>query len=131
VANLQRVDVLISAAQSDSVRSEQVTETIKALKNERNALRAFLRNYSNKYFGSVCRMNNNHSLFFHQLTKTADIYTGSLTNLLNYTVDFTFYAERVRLAHEKPTAWSKMFRPSHEESDLTLNENGDDIRIVQ
>lgn len=48
----------------------------------------------NKQFGSVFRTFNNPTYFSRRLFRFADIYTGHLTNLLNYSTKHTFYPRR-------------------------------------
>lgn len=54
----------------------------------------------NPNFGSLFRTYHNPTYFFRRLARFADIYTSSLTNILNYPDDYTFYPHRVILPHE-------------------------------
>ncbi|XP_025079315.1 5'-nucleotidase domain-containing protein 2-like [Pomacea canaliculata] len=67
---------------------------------ERDELRKFTKAMFNPNFGSLFRTYHNPTYFFRRLARFADIYTSSLTNILNYPDDYTFYPHRVILPHE-------------------------------
>jgi len=54
----------------------------------------------NQQFGSVFRTYHNPTYFSRRLFRFADIYMSSLTNLLNYSVNHTFYPRRGVMPHE-------------------------------
>jgi hypothetical protein len=54
----------------------------------------------NKQFGSVFRTYHNPTYFSRRLFRFADIYMSCLTNLLNYSVNHTFYPRRGVMPHE-------------------------------
>lgn len=54
----------------------------------------------NKQFGSVFRTYHNPTYFSRRLFRFADIYTSNITNLLNYSVNHTFYPRRGVMPHE-------------------------------
>ena len=56
----------------------------------------------NPQFGSIFRTFENPTYFSRRLNRFADIYTSSVVNLLNYSVNHTFYTRRSSLPHELP-----------------------------
>ncbi|KAL1492968.1 hypothetical protein ABEB36_011123 [Hypothenemus hampei] len=67
---------------------------------ERDRLRHEIKYVFNKQFGSVFRTYHNPTYFSRRLFRFADIYTSNLTNLLNYSVNHTFYPRRGVMPHE-------------------------------
>lgn len=67
---------------------------------ERDELRQKIKNVFNKQFGSVFRTFHNPTYFSRRLFRFADIYTSNITNLLNYSVNHTFYPRRGVMPHE-------------------------------
>lgn len=67
---------------------------------ERDELRHFTKSLFNPCFGSMFRTYHNPTYFFRRLARFADMYTSSLTNMLRYPDDYTFYPHRVILPHE-------------------------------
>lgn len=63
------------------------------------------RNFFNAQFGSLFRTDENPTYFLRRLSRFADIYMASLSCLLNYELDYTFYPRRTPLQHELP-GWS-------------------------
>lgn len=63
------------------------------------------RNFFNAQFGSLFRTDENPTYFLRRLSRFADIYMASLSCLLNYEPDYTFYPRRTPLQHELP-GWS-------------------------
>lgn len=63
------------------------------------------RNFFNSHFGSIFRTDENPTYFLRRLSRFADIYMASLSCLLNYEPDYTFYPRRTPLQHELP-GWS-------------------------
>lgn len=63
------------------------------------------RNFFNAQFGSIFRTDENPTYFLRRLSRFADIYMASLSCLLNYEPDYTFYPRRTPLQHELP-GWS-------------------------
>ncbi|XP_068800496.1 5'-nucleotidase domain-containing protein 3 isoform X1 [Struthio camelus] len=74
-------------------------------KKERKDMREMNRNFFNAQFGSLFRTDENPTYFLRRLSRFADIYMASLSCLLNYELDYTFYPRRTPLQHELP-AWS-------------------------
>lgn len=54
----------------------------------------------NNQFGSVFRTYHNPTYFSRRLFRFADIYTSNIANLLNYSVNHTFYPRRGVMPHE-------------------------------
>lgn len=75
---------------------------IKRWETERDDIRVFTKSLFNERFGSLFRTHNNPTFFSHRLFRFADIYMSSLTNLLNYSLNHTFYPQRGVLPHEVP-----------------------------
>ncbi|XP_076453539.1 5'-nucleotidase domain-containing protein 2-like [Babylonia areolata] len=69
-------------------------------REERNRQRLFAKSINNPYFGSLFRTYHNPTYFFRRLARFADVYMSSLTNLLHYPSDYTFYPHRMVLPHE-------------------------------
>ncbi|XP_022915080.1 5'-nucleotidase domain-containing protein 3 isoform X1 [Onthophagus taurus] len=67
---------------------------------ERDELRFKIKTVFNAQFGSVFRTYHNPSYFSRRLFRFADIYTSNITNLLNYSVNHTFYPRRGVMPHE-------------------------------
>ncbi|XP_075219255.1 5' nucleotidase C isoform X2 [Lycorma delicatula] len=67
---------------------------------ERDQLRQDIKRIFNKQFGSVFRTYHNPTYFSRRLFRFADIYTSSVTNLLQYSVHHTFYPRRGVMPHE-------------------------------
>uniref|UniRef100_A0A8B9PAN7 5'-nucleotidase domain containing 3 n=1 Tax=Apteryx owenii TaxID=8824 RepID=A0A8B9PAN7_APTOW len=74
-------------------------------KKERKDMREMNRNFFNAQFGSLFRTDENPTYFLRRLSRFADIYMASLSCLLNYELDYTFYPRRTPLQHELPP-WS-------------------------
>uniref|UniRef100_A0A493SY26 5'-nucleotidase domain containing 3 n=3 Tax=Neognathae TaxID=8825 RepID=A0A493SY26_ANAPP len=74
-------------------------------KKERKEMREMNRNFFNAQFGSLFRTDENPTYFLRRLSRFADIYMASLSCLLNYEPDYTFYPRRTPLQHELP-GWS-------------------------
>ncbi|XP_073179789.1 5'-nucleotidase domain-containing protein 3 isoform X2 [Lepidochelys kempii] len=74
-------------------------------KKERKEMREMTRNFFNLQFGSLFRTDQNPTYFLRRLSRFADIYMASLSCLLNYDPNYTFYPRRTPLQHELPT-WS-------------------------
>ncbi|XP_054268250.1 5'-nucleotidase domain-containing protein 3-like isoform X2 [Macrosteles quadrilineatus] len=67
---------------------------------ERDQLRQSMKCVFNKQFGSVFRTYHNPTYFSRRLFRFADIYTSHITNLLQYSVNHTFYPRRGVMPHE-------------------------------
>ncbi|KAK4872283.1 hypothetical protein RN001_016407 [Aquatica leii] len=67
---------------------------------ERDFLRNEIKYIFNEQFGSVFRTYHNPTYFSRRLFRFADIYTSNITNLLNYSVNHTFYPRRGVMPHE-------------------------------
>ncbi|XP_075689896.1 5'-nucleotidase domain-containing protein 2 isoform X2 [Rhinoderma darwinii] len=69
---------------------------------ERQELRSITKNLFNPQFGSIFRTFHNPTYFSRRLIRFSDIYMASISCLLNYDVNFTFYPRRTPLQHEAP-----------------------------
>ncbi|XP_031757165.1 5'-nucleotidase domain-containing protein 2 isoform X2 [Xenopus tropicalis] len=69
---------------------------------ERQELRALTKNLFNPQFGSIFRTFHNPTYFSRRLVRFSDIYMSSISCLLNYDINFTFYPRRTPLQHEAP-----------------------------
>ncbi|XP_046383432.1 5'-nucleotidase domain-containing protein 3 isoform X2 [Ischnura elegans] len=67
---------------------------------ERDHLRLKTKRLFNKQFGSVFRTYHNPTYFSRRLFRFADIYTSSIANLQNYSIEHTFYPRRGVMPHE-------------------------------
>lgn len=65
-------------------------------------LRCITKALFNAQFGSIFRTFHNPTYFSRRLVRFSDLYMASLSCLLNYRVDFTFYPRRTPLQHEAP-----------------------------
>lgn len=68
--------------------------------NERDRLRNNIKRVFNEQFGSVFRTYHNPTYFSRRLFRFADIYMSSITNLLYYSNNHTFYPRRGVMPHE-------------------------------
>ncbi|XP_039290743.1 5'-nucleotidase domain-containing protein 3 isoform X1 [Nilaparvata lugens] len=80
----------------DAATIAAVNEWIK----ERDQLRQDIKCVFNEQFGSVFRTYHNPTYFSRRLFRFADIYTSSVTNLLQFSVHHTFYPRRGVMPHE-------------------------------
>ncbi|XP_032996586.1 5'-nucleotidase domain-containing protein 2 isoform X2 [Lacerta agilis] len=69
---------------------------------ERQEIRSLSKNLFNPQFGSIFRTFHNPTYFSRRLIRFSDIYMASISCLLNYDVNFTFYPRRTPLQHEAP-----------------------------
>ncbi|CAG9759369.1 unnamed protein product [Ceutorhynchus assimilis] len=95
---LQMLTQLIEDHQDCEDPDEQVI--LAKWMTERDRLRHDIKDVFNKQFGSVFRTYHNPTYFSRRLFRFADIYTSNLTNLLNYSVNHTFYPRRGVMPHE-------------------------------
>lgn len=65
-------------------------------------LRCVTKALFNAQFGSIFRTFHNPTYFSRRLVRFSDLYMASLSCLLHYRVDFTFYPRRTPLQHEAP-----------------------------
>lgn len=70
--------------------------------NEREEMRLRTKDIFNGQFGSLFRTYHNPTYFSRRLSRFADIYMASLSCLLNYDLQHTFYPRRTPLQHESP-----------------------------
>uniref|UniRef100_A0A9J8A6U9 5'-nucleotidase domain containing 3 n=1 Tax=Cyprinus carpio carpio TaxID=630221 RepID=A0A9J8A6U9_CYPCA len=70
--------------------------------NEREEMRLRTKDIFNAQFGSLFRTYHNPTYFSRRLSRFADIYMASLSCLLNYDLQHTFYPRRTPLQHESP-----------------------------
>ncbi|MGH0187081.1 UNVERIFIED_CONTAM: hypothetical protein FKN15_023747 [Acipenser sinensis] len=69
---------------------------------ERHELRSVTKNLFNPQFGSIFRTYHNPTYFSRRLCRFSDLYMASISCLLNYDLQFTFYPRRTPLQHEAP-----------------------------
>lgn len=69
---------------------------------EREELRAVTKNLFNPQFGSIFRTCHNPTYFSRRLSRFSDVYMASISCLLNYDLEYTFYPRRTPLQHEAP-----------------------------
>ena len=62
--------------------------------------RQYLKEMHNLRFGSVFRTEKSPTYFSRRLATFSNLYTSSLDNLMNYTLDYTFIPRRQSLPHE-------------------------------
>uniref|UniRef100_A0A665UUH2 5'-nucleotidase domain containing 3 n=1 Tax=Echeneis naucrates TaxID=173247 RepID=A0A665UUH2_ECHNA len=74
---------------------------------ERDAMRPQTKDIFNSQFGSLFRTYHNPTYFSRRLSRFADIYMSSISCLLNYNLQHTFFPRRTPLQHESP------FWPEH------------------
>ncbi|XP_074658255.1 5'-nucleotidase domain-containing protein 3-like [Tubulanus polymorphus] len=95
-----------SSALQDLIHKMQVYEDAEsqAILNEwmkeRDELRVVTKQVFNPQFGSLFRTHHNPTYFSRRLARFADLYMSSIENLLNYSVNYTFYPRRSALPHE-------------------------------
>uniref|UniRef100_A0A8C3X118 5'-nucleotidase domain containing 2 n=1 Tax=Catagonus wagneri TaxID=51154 RepID=A0A8C3X118_9CETA len=77
-------------------------QVLAAWMKERQELRCVTKALFNAQFGSIFRTFHNPTYFSRRLVRFSDLYMASLSCLLNYRVDFTFYPRRTPLQHEAP-----------------------------
>ncbi|XP_051979309.1 5'-nucleotidase domain-containing protein 3 isoform X2 [Xyrauchen texanus] len=85
------------------VHRDPVSQTvIQQWINEREDMRLLTKDIFNGQFGSLFRAYHNPTYFSRRLSRFADIYMASLSCLLNYDLQHTFYPRRTPLQHESP-----------------------------
>ncbi|XP_069678352.1 5'-nucleotidase domain-containing protein 3 isoform X2 [Periplaneta americana] len=95
---LQMLTQLIEDFQDCMLPEEK--EVLEQWMQERDELRQKTKCLFNEQFGSVFRTYHNPTYFSRRLFRFADIYTSSITNLLSYSVNHTFYPRRGVMPHE-------------------------------
>lgn len=95
---LSALEGLIETMQDQEMAESQ--EVIKEWVKERQELRVITKNIFNPQFGSLFRTYHNPTYFSRRLNRFADVYMSSVTSLLNYSLDHTFYPRRTALPHE-------------------------------
>ncbi|KJE94852.1 5'-nucleotidase domain-containing protein [Capsaspora owczarzaki ATCC 30864] len=93
--NLQR---LIKKLQH--VQHHEKHSLLRAWQAEKNEVSAHLKDMFNPQFGSVFRTFHNPTYFAHRMSRVADLYTSDVCNFLRYSLDHTFYPQRMYLPHE-------------------------------
>ncbi|XP_061679012.1 5'-nucleotidase domain-containing protein 3 [Syngnathoides biaculeatus] len=69
---------------------------------EREAMRPHTKRMFNPQFGSLFRTYHNPTYFSRRLSRFADVYMASVSCLLNYDFQHTFFPRRTPLQHESP-----------------------------
>ncbi|XP_065671544.1 5'-nucleotidase domain-containing protein 3 isoform X2 [Hydra vulgaris] len=96
---LVALEDLITLAQCrDSIEFKNLASEWKL---ERKRLRISLKAAFNPYFGSMFRTFHNSSSFTRRMTRYADLYTSSVSNLLHYNENYHFFPRRILLPHEQ------------------------------
>ncbi|CAM1332795.1 NT5DC3 (predicted) [Pycnogonum litorale] len=93
---LQTLQNLIEEIQDEDGADDLVNQLL----TERDQLRLKTKHMFNKHFGSMFRTFHTPTYFSRRLFRFSDIYTSSITNLLNYSSKHTFYPRRGALPHE-------------------------------
>nr|XP_046251901.1 5'-nucleotidase domain-containing protein 2 [Scatophagus argus] len=97
---LQALTGLIERLQTH--KDAESKQVFQEWQNEREELRAMIKNLFNPQFGSIFRTCHNPTYFSRRLCRFSDIYMTSLSCLLNYDLSYTFYPRRTPLQHEAP-----------------------------
>lgn len=87
-------------AYGQRLTGKEARERLEQLKRTRKAVRRDLLTMSHPHFGSVFRTASHRTKLFFEISRYADVYTSKITNLLNYPLDYCFYAPRSDLPHE-------------------------------
>ncbi|KAJ8310729.1 hypothetical protein KUTeg_012594 [Tegillarca granosa] len=95
---LNIIQDLIEDIQSDD--SPEAVAIKEEWLKERQDLRNFTKALFNPKFGSIFRTYHNPTYFSRRLARFADIYMSNVVNLLEYSVEHTFYPRRMALPHE-------------------------------
>ncbi|XP_030588314.1 5'-nucleotidase domain-containing protein 3 isoform X1 [Archocentrus centrarchus] len=82
---------------------------------EREAMKPQTKDIFNAQFGSLFRTYHNPTYFSRRLSRFADIYMASISCLLNYDFQHTFFPRRTPLQHEAP------FWPEHSSAGLSVS----------
>uniref|UniRef100_A0A7N6F9P2 5'-nucleotidase domain containing 3 n=1 Tax=Anabas testudineus TaxID=64144 RepID=A0A7N6F9P2_ANATE len=82
---------------------------------EREAMRPQTKDIFNAQFGSLFRTYHNPTYFSRRLSRFADIYMASISCLLDYDFQHTFFPRRTPLQHESP------FWPEHSPAGLDVS----------
>lgn len=77
-----------------------LVERMEEYKLERNNARTFLKDAHNPRFGSVFRTEKSPTYFNRRLATFSNLYMSSLENLMDYSLDYTFFPRRAALPHE-------------------------------
>jgi hypothetical protein len=104
LSDLLKIEIMIEEAQflQNGKTDHEATRVIQEMLDHRQEIRTKLKNAFNPYFGSVFRTYEERTLFFFNLCRVGDLYTSSLTNFLNYPLDFSFQVKRTVYPHESP-----------------------------
>lgn len=86
-----------------AVQDEEAKLVIEEWKEEVRGIQDSLRKMFNPAFGSAFRSHNNPTYFSRKLFRFSDIYTSRVTNLLQYSINHSFYPRRGVLPHEFKT----------------------------
>jgi len=86
-----------------AVEEEEGKVVIEEWKEEVRGIQDSLRAMFNPHFGSTFRSHNNPTYFSRKLFRFSDIYTSRVTNLLQYSLNHSFYPRRGVLPHEFKT----------------------------
>lgn len=100
VCELESLDELKRRIQYKSDLSPSETQAVKRLSNEAKAIRKYLSEIKNEYFGSLFRSENNPTLFALDTLRYADLYTSRLENFADYPPDCKFHPAHMSLPHE-------------------------------
>ncbi|XP_061899054.1 5'-nucleotidase domain-containing protein 3 [Entelurus aequoreus] len=96
-------------------RDEASQAVVEEWIREREAMRPHTKDMFNPQFGSLFRTYHNPTYFSRRLSRFADIYMASISCLLNYDFQHTFFPRRTPLQHESPV-WPGQAPPGSERS---------------
>ncbi|XP_061750240.1 5'-nucleotidase domain-containing protein 3 [Nerophis ophidion] len=94
-------------------RDDDAQAVVEEWIREREAMRPHTKDMFNPQFGSLFRTYHNPTYFSRRLSRFADIYMASISCLLNYDFQHTFFPRRTPLQHESPV-WTGQAPPGSE-----------------
>jgi hypothetical protein len=102
--DLLKIEIMLEEAQflQNGSGDQEAQQVIQDMLDHRQEIRMKLKNVFNPYFGSAFRTYDERTLFFFNLCRVGDLYTSSLTNFLNYPLNFSFQVKRTVYPHESP-----------------------------
>ncbi|XP_003383248.1 PREDICTED: 5'-nucleotidase domain-containing protein 3-like [Amphimedon queenslandica] len=98
LASLLAVEMLLKEHQNKNDSS--LMAITDKWRKERAEKRKFLKDYSNIKFGSIFRTEKAPTYFSRRLARFANLYTSSLDNLMDFSLEHRFYPRRASLPHE-------------------------------
>ena len=104
ISELEAIQELIEERQRTTCRVNVfsgASDLLQHLFRDREVLRLKTKSLFNPQFGSIFRTHHNPTYFSRRLFRYSDIYMGSITNLLKYSINHIFCPRRGSLPHEK------------------------------